>query len=145
MAITQPKVIQPKRNSNLNCSSSRYSHIPNIKSNISKDVTVEWLLAELWPFNLYFCSNFKLSRHFLDVLWYIDLIFGILLYLDLDIATGQISSQYINGRQRKVRITSNLNKKYKFNGHNSPKSYSTFFVQILSCPYFFLTSFDILT
>jgi hypothetical protein len=37
-------------------------------------VPVEWLLAELWPLNLYFCSNFKLSRLFLDVLWYIDLI-----------------------------------------------------------------------
>ena len=32
MAITQPKVIQRERNSNLNCNSSRYSHIPNIKS-----------------------------------------------------------------------------------------------------------------
>ena len=32
MAITQPKVIQPERNSNLNCNSYRYSHIPNIKS-----------------------------------------------------------------------------------------------------------------
>jgi hypothetical protein len=32
MAITQPKVIRPERNSNLNYNSSRYSHIPNIKS-----------------------------------------------------------------------------------------------------------------
>ena len=32
MAITQPKVIQPEQNSNLNCNSSRYSDIPNIKS-----------------------------------------------------------------------------------------------------------------
>ena len=31
-AITQPKIIRPERNSNLNCNSSRYSHIPNIKS-----------------------------------------------------------------------------------------------------------------
>ena len=45
-------------------------------------VSVEWRLAELWPLNLYFCLNFKLSRIFLDVLWYIDLIFGIWLYLD---------------------------------------------------------------
>jgi hypothetical protein len=29
MAITQPKIIRPERNSNLNCNSSRYSHIPN--------------------------------------------------------------------------------------------------------------------
>jgi len=32
MAIAQPKVIRPEQNSNLNCNSSRYSHIPNIKS-----------------------------------------------------------------------------------------------------------------
>ena len=32
MAITQPNIIRPERNSNLNCNSSRYSHIPNIKS-----------------------------------------------------------------------------------------------------------------
>ena len=32
MAITQSKVIQPEQNSKLNCNSSRYSHIPNIKS-----------------------------------------------------------------------------------------------------------------
>ena len=32
MAITQPKVIRPERNSSLNCNSSRYSQIPNIKS-----------------------------------------------------------------------------------------------------------------
>jgi hypothetical protein len=80
MAITQPKVIRPERNSNLNCRSSRYSHRPNIKSiyqSLSSNfVPVEWYLAELWPLNLYFCSNFKLSRLFLDVLWYIDLIFG---------------------------------------------------------------------
>jgi hypothetical protein len=31
-AITQPNIIRPERNSNLNCNSSRYSHIPNIKS-----------------------------------------------------------------------------------------------------------------
>ena len=39
-------------------------------------------MAELWPLNLYFCLNFKLSGLFLDVLWYIDLIFGMSLYLD---------------------------------------------------------------
>jgi hypothetical protein len=31
-AITQPKIIWPERNSNINCNSSRYSYIPNIKS-----------------------------------------------------------------------------------------------------------------
>jgi hypothetical protein len=48
----------------------------------SNFVPVEWFLAELWPLNLYFCSNVKLSGLFLEVLWYIDLIFGIWLYLD---------------------------------------------------------------
>ena len=42
-----------------------------------------------------------------------------------NIATYQISSQYIKGRQRKVRTTSNLNKKYKFKSHNSAKNHST--------------------
>jgi hypothetical protein len=32
MAITQPKVIRPERNSSLNCNSYIYSQIPNIKS-----------------------------------------------------------------------------------------------------------------
>ena len=31
-AITQPKIIRPEQNSNLNRNSSRYSYIPNIKS-----------------------------------------------------------------------------------------------------------------
>ena len=31
-AITQPKIIRPERNSNLNCNSSRFSHTPTIKS-----------------------------------------------------------------------------------------------------------------
>jgi hypothetical protein len=31
-ALTQPKIIRPERNWNINCNSSRYSHIPNIKS-----------------------------------------------------------------------------------------------------------------
>jgi hypothetical protein len=57
----------------------------------SNFVPVEWYLAELWPLNLYFCSNFKLSRLFLNVLWYIDLIFGIWLYLD----ELQLSSNFV--------------------------------------------------
>ena len=120
----------------------------SVRSNF---VPVEWLLADLWPLNLYFCSNVKLSGLFLDVLWYIDLIFGIWLYLDeiqfkLEFCSGRMIfswvmalelvffvqiwscpdfSLYINGRQRKVRTTSNLNKKYKFKGHNPAKNHST--------------------
>jgi hypothetical protein len=51
-------------NSNLNCNSSRYSHISNIKSIYQRT------------------SNLKLSGLFFDVRWYIDLIFGLWLYLD---------------------------------------------------------------
>jgi hypothetical protein len=58
-AITQPKLIRPKRNSNLN--SSRYSHIPNIKSIYQRTSRKVWTT---------------------DILWYIDLIFGMWLYLD---------------------------------------------------------------
>jgi hypothetical protein len=49
----------------------------------SNFVPIEWFLAELWPLNLYFffqilsCPGF-----FFDVLWDIDLIFGMWLYLD---------------------------------------------------------------
>jgi hypothetical protein len=129
MAITQPKVIQSEQNSNLICNSSRYSHIPNIKSLYQRtskkgqdNVKFLWyidLIFGIWLYldelqlklefrsgrmifgwamslELVFCLNFKLSGLFLDVLWYIDLIFG---------TTYQISSQYIKGRQRKVRTT----------------------------------------
>ena len=89
-------------------------------------VSVEWLLAELWPLNLYFCSNFKLSRIFLHVLWYIDLIFGIWLYLDeLQFKLEFRSGRMIFGWAMALELV--------------------FFVQILRCPDLFLTSFDILT
>jgi hypothetical protein len=68
-AITQPKIIRPERNSNLNCNATRYSHIAKF-------------LAELWPLNLFFFLNFKFARVFFEVLWDIDLIFGMWLYLD---------------------------------------------------------------
>ena len=51
-------------------------------------------MAELWPLNLYFCSNFKLSKLFLDVLWYIDLIFGLWLFLD----ELQLKLEFCSGR-----------------------------------------------
>ena len=85
----------------------------------SNFVPVEWLWAELWPFNLYFCANFKLSRLFLDVLWYIDLIFGIWLYLDeLQFELEFRSGRMIFGWAIVLELV--------------------FFVQILSCPDFFL-------
>ena len=92
----------------------------------SNFVPVEWLLADLWPLNLYFCSNFKLSGIFLDVLWYIDLIFGMWLYLD----ELQFKFEFRSGRITFGKVmTLEL----------------VFFVQIWSCPDFSLTSVDILT
>ena len=92
----------------------------------SNFVPVEWLLADLWPLNLYFCSNVKLSGLFLDVLWYIDLIFGIWLYLDeLQFKLEFCSGRMIFGWVMALELV--------------------FFVQIWSCPDFSLTSFDILT
>ena len=87
---------------------------------------VEWFLAELWLLNLYFCSNVKLSGLFFDVLWYIDLIFGMWLYLDelqfkFEFRSGRITFSWVMAIEL------------------------VFFVQILSCLDFFLTSFDILT
>jgi hypothetical protein len=92
----------------------------------SNFVPFEWYLAELWSLNLYFCSNFKLSGLFLDVLWYIDLIFGIWLYLD----ELQFKLEFRSGRMT-------------FGGVMAIEL--VFFVQIWSCPDFSLTSFDILT
>jgi hypothetical protein len=92
----------------------------------SNFVPVKWLLAHLWPLNLYFCSNVKLSGLFLDVLWYIDLIFGIWLYLDeLQFKLEFCSGRMIFGWVMALELV--------------------FFVQILSCPDFFFTSFVILT
>ena len=92
----------------------------------SNFVPVEWFLAELWLLNLYFCSNVKLSWLFFDVLWYIDLIFGMWLYLD----ELQFKFEFRSGR-----ITFSWAMALEL----------VFFVQILRCPDLFLTSFDILT
>ena len=92
----------------------------------SNFVPVEWLLADLWPLNLYFCSNVKLSGLFLDVLWYNDLIFGMWLYLDelhfeFEFRSGRLTFGWVMAIEL------------------------VYFVQIWSCPDFSLTSFDILT
>jgi hypothetical protein len=92
----------------------------------SNFVPVEWYLAELWPLKLYFCSSFNLSGLFLDVLWYIDLIFGFWLYLDeIQFKREFRSVRMIFGWVMALELV--------------------FFVQIWSCPDFSLTSFDILT
>jgi hypothetical protein len=84
----QPKVIRPERNSNLNCNSSRYSHIPNIKYLDELQFKLEFCSGRMifgWVMAIelvFFCSNLKLLGLFFDVLWYIDLIFGMWLYLD---------------------------------------------------------------
>jgi hypothetical protein len=82
-----------------------------------------WLSYGLWT--CIFCSNFKLSGHLFDVLWYIDLIFGMWLYLDeLQLKLEFRSGQMIFGWVMALELV--------------------FYVQILSSPNFFL-SFDILT
>ena len=82
------------------------------------------LCAELWfPWTCIFCSNFKLSGLFLtDVLWDIDLIFGMWLYLvELQFKFEFRSGRMIFGWVMTLELV--------------------FFVQILSCPGFF---FDVL-
>ena len=48
---------------------------------------ISFLSNDFWlrygPCTCIWCSNFKFSGLFLDVLWYIDLIFGMRLYLDV--------------------------------------------------------------
>ena len=56
MAITQLKVIRPERNSNLNCNSSRYSHIPNIKSIYQRT-------SKKSPDNFTFEQKYKFKSH----------------------------------------------------------------------------------
>ena len=92
----------------------------------SNFVPVEWLLAELWPLNLYFCSNLKLSGLFFDVLWYIDLIFGKWLYRE----ELQCTFEFRSGRMTFGWVMAIEH---------------VYFAQIWSCPEFSLTSFDILT
>ena len=92
----------------------------------SNFVPVEWLLLSYGHWTCIFCSNFKLSGLFFDVLWYIDLIFGMWLYLDelqfkLEFRYGRLTFGWVMAIEH------------------------VFFVQIWSCSDFSLTSFDILT
>ena len=83
-----------------------------------------WLSYGSWT--CIFCSNVKLSGLFFEVLWYIDLIFGMRLYLDeLQFKLAFRSGRKIFGWAMALELV--------------------FFVQILRCPDLFLTSFDILT
>ena len=56
MAITQLKVIRPEQNSKLNCNSSRYSQIPNIKSIYQRT-------SRRSPDNLKFEQKYKFKGH----------------------------------------------------------------------------------
>ena len=74
-----------------------------------------WLSYGHWT--CIFCSNFKLSRLFFDVLWYIDLIFGMWLYLDelhfeFEFRSGRLTFGWVMAIEH------------------------VFFVQIWSCPDF---------
>jgi hypothetical protein len=77
MTWTQPKVIQPEQNSNLNCNSSRYSHIPNIKSNISKDVKKKDLIFGVWLYldELQFNLEFRSGRMIFGWAMALELVF----------------------------------------------------------------------
>ena len=77
-----------------------------------------WMALEL------FFSNFKLSGLFFHVLWNIDLIFGMWLYLD----ELQLNLEFRSGRMIFSWVMA-----------------LELFFQILSCPDFFFTSFEILT
>jgi hypothetical protein len=92
----------------------------------SNFVPVDWLLAELWPLNMYFLFKFEVVRTFLDVLWYIDLIFGKWLYLyELQFKLEFCSGRMTFGWVMAIELV--------------------YIVQIWSCLDFSLTSFDILT
>ena len=117
MAIPQPKVIQPERNSNLNCNSSRYSDIPNIKSiyqrtskkvrttsNLSKNtssrvITQPKVIRPERNSNL----NCNSSRYSL---------------------IPNIKSKY-QRTSKKSPDNLKFKQKYKFKGHNSAKNHST--------------------
>ena len=116
--ITHPNIIRPERNSNLKCNSSRYSQILNIKSIYQRT-------SRKSPDNLKFEQKYKFKGHSSAKKSFDRKAIRTYTVTHLDIATYQISSQYIKGRQRKVRITSHLNKKYKFKSHNSAKNQST--------------------
>jgi hypothetical protein len=97
--------------------SSRTIAQPNI---ISFRLNNFWLSYGHWT--CIFCSNLKLSALFFDVVWYIDLIFGLWLYLDSQIPN--IKSIY-QRTSRKSLDNLKFEQKYKFKGHNSAKYHST--------------------
>jgi hypothetical protein len=83
-----------------------------------------WVMALELVF--FVCSNCKLSGDLFDVLWYTDLIFGMWLYLDelqfkLEFRSGRMMFGWVMALEL------------------------VFYVQILICPDFFFTSFEILT
>jgi hypothetical protein len=135
LVITQPNIIRQERNSNLNCNSSRYSDIPNIKSIYQRT-------SRKSPDNLKFKQNTssrditRCPDFFLTSFDIFDLIFGMWLYLDelqfkFEFCSGrmifgwvmalelvfffsnmklsrlffQYQVKYIKGRQEKVRTT----------------------------------------
>ena len=83
----------------------------------SNFVKIEWFFTGLWLLNLYFLFKFEVVRTFFDVLWYIDLIFGMWLYPgELQLKFEFRSGRMIFGSVMALELV--------------------FFVQILSCPDF---------
>jgi hypothetical protein len=104
----------------------------------SNFVPVEWYLAELWPLNLYFCSNFKFSSN---------------LNCNSSRYSHRPNIKSIYQRTSK-KSTDNLKfeQKIKLKFRSGRITFSwvmaielVLFVQIWSYPHFSLTSFDILT
>ena len=117
MAITQPKVIRPERNSNVHCNSSQYSHLPNIKSIYQRT-------SKKSPDNFKFELKYKFKSH----------------NSAKNHSTGTNSSLICNSSRysqmpniksiyqrtsRKSPDNLTFEQKYKFRGHNSAKYHST--------------------
>ena len=89
-----------------------------------KFVLVEWFLVDLWPLNLYFLFKCLVVRTFFYLLSDIDLIFGMLLYLD-EFKFEFRSCRMIFGWFMALELV--------------------FFVEMFTCPDFFFTFYEILT
>jgi hypothetical protein len=129
--ITQPNIIRPERNSNLNCNSSRYSHIPNIKSiyqrrsrkipdnlKFEQKIQVQGSLL-----NLYFLFKFEVVRTFLwrPLIYWLDIWH---VAISRWVTVPNIKSIY-QRTSRKSPDNLKFEQKYKFKGHNSAKYHST--------------------
>jgi hypothetical protein len=138
--ITQPKVIRQEPNSNLNCNSSRYSLMPNIKSIYQrtskksldnfKFESFSWRpLIDIWYLAISRWVTFEARISFRsNDIWLSYGPWTCIFCSNLKLCNSSRYSQIPNINQRTSRKTlDNLKfeQKYKFKGHNSAKSHST--------------------